>query len=77
MWWMNESGTLKITHKARVKFSVGNYIDIDVAPMSACHLLLGRPWQFDLDATHSGRSNNYSFVHKGVHHMLRPMPNLL
>jgi hypothetical protein len=74
MWWMNESGTLKITHKARVKFSVGNYIDIDVAPMSACHLLLGRPWQFDLDATHSGRSNNYSFVHKGVHHMLRPMP---
>jgi len=43
---MNESGTLKITHKTRVKFSIGNYVDIvdcDVAPMSACHLLLGRP----------------------------------
>jgi len=49
-------------------------VDCAVAPMSACHLLLGRPWQFDLDATHGGRSNNYSFVHKGVHHVLKPMP---
>ena len=44
-----------------------------MAPMSACHLLLGRPWQFDLDATHGGRSNTYSFIHKGVHHILKPM----
>ena len=76
MQWMNQSGTLKITHNARVKFSVGTYIetvDCDVAPLSACHLLLGRPWQFDLDATHSDRSNNYSFVHKGVNHVLKPM----
>jgi hypothetical protein len=27
MQWMNQSGMLKITHKARVKFSIGNYID--------------------------------------------------
>jgi hypothetical protein len=25
--WMNQSGSFKITHKARVKFSVGNYMD--------------------------------------------------
>jgi hypothetical protein len=75
---MNESGTLKITHKARIKFSIGNYVDTvdcNVAHMSACHLLLGRPWQFDLDATHGGRSNNYSFMHKGIHHVLTPMPD--
>jgi hypothetical protein len=48
-------------------------VDCDVAPLSACHLLLGRPWQFDLDATHGGRSNTYLFVHKGVHHVLNPM----
>jgi hypothetical protein len=74
--WMNQSGTLKITHKARVRFSVGNYsviIDCDVAPMSVCHLLLGRPWQYDLDATHSRRSNHYSFVHRGVSHVLKPI----
>jgi hypothetical protein len=73
---MNQSGMLKITHKARVKFSIGNYIDMvdcDVAAMSAGHLLLGRPRQYDLDATHSGRSNHYSFVHKGVSHVLKPM----
>jgi hypothetical protein len=73
---MNTSGTLKITHKARVKFSVGTYVDTmdcNVAPLSACHLLLGRPWQFDLDATHGGSSNCYSFVQKGIHHVFKPM----
>jgi hypothetical protein len=76
MQWMNTSVTLKITHKARVKFSVGTYVgmvDCTVAPLSACHLLLGRPWQFDLDATHGGCSNCYSFVHKGIHHVFKPM----
>ena len=75
---MNQSGTLKITHKARVKFSVGTYIDTvdyDVAPLTACHLLLARPWQFDLDASQGGHSSNYSFVHKGVNHVLKPMPD--
>ena len=77
MQWMNQCGTLKITHRARVKFSVGNYmdtVDCDVVPMNACHLLLGRPWQFDVDETHGGHSNHYSFVHKGVHHVVKPMP---
>jgi hypothetical protein len=43
MQWINQSGTLKITHKARIEFSVGNYVDTvdcDIAPLSACHLLL-------------------------------------
>jgi hypothetical protein len=38
MQWMNQSGLLKITQKARVKFSISNYIDtVDcvVAPLSA------------------------------------------
>jgi hypothetical protein len=73
---MNQSDMLKITHKARVKFSIGNYIDTvdcDVTPLSACHLLLGRPWQFDLEATHGGCSNTYSFVHKGLSDVLKPM----
>jgi hypothetical protein len=80
MQWMNQSGTLKITHKVRVKFSVGNYVDIvdcDVAPLSTFHLLLGQPWLFDLDSTHGGHSNNYSFAHKGVHHVLKPMTEIV
>jgi hypothetical protein len=34
---------------------------------------LGWPWQFDLDATHSGHYNCYSFMHKGVRHVIKPM----
>ena len=74
--WLNGVGKLKITHRARVQFSVGSYVDkvvCDVVPMRACHLLLGRPWQFDHDATHHGRSNKYSFMHQGVNHVLEPM----
>jgi hypothetical protein len=76
MQWMNQSGTLKITHKVRVNFSVEKYVDsvdCDVAPVSTCHLILGRPWQFDVDATHGGCSNSYSFVHKGLPYVLKPM----
>ena len=37
----------------------------DVLPMDACHLLLGKPWQYDRDVTHHGQSNTYSFKMKG------------
>ena len=33
--------------------------------MEACSLLLGRLWDFDNDAIHHGRSNTYTFMHKG------------
>src|SRR5438128_11955559 len=41
--------------------------------MDACQLLLGRPWQYDHDAMHSGKSN-FSFMHNGKWHVLQPMP---
>ena len=30
-----------------------------IVDMDACHLLLGRPWQFDVNTTHRGRDNSY------------------
>jgi hypothetical protein len=33
--------------------------------MQACSLLLGRPWKFDTDAIHHGRSNKYTLMHNG------------
>ena len=74
--WLYNSGKLKVTHKVRLKFSVGNYEDTvicDVLPMDACHVLLGRPWQFDKRSTHEGRSNVYSLWHQGKRHVLQPM----
>ena len=68
MEWLYNSGKLNITHMVRVSFSIGDYmdkVDCDVLPMDACPLLLGRPWQFDHDAVHAGKSNTYIFMHDG------------
>ena len=45
----------------------------DVVPMQAGHLLLGRPWQFDKETIHHGRTNIYSFTHNNKKHNLAPL----
>ena len=40
--------------------------------MIAGHILLGRPWQFDKDATHFGRENSIVFRFKGKKIKLEP-----
>ncbi|GKV20647.1 hypothetical protein SLEP1_g30745 [Rubroshorea leprosula] len=45
----------------------------DVIPMDTCHLLLGRPWQFERKAIHDGHANTYSFVKDGVQIKLIPL----
>ena len=74
--WLNSCGMLKVTHKVRVPFTVGDYVDVvecDVLPLEVCGLLLGRPWQYDRNVTHAGRANTYSFVHDGKQQTLKPM----
>ena len=41
--------------------------------MEACSLLLGCPWEFDNDVIHHGRSNTYTFIHKGKKITMVPM----
>jgi hypothetical protein len=44
--------------------------------MQAYSLVLGRPWEFDTDAIHHGRSNKYTLVHNGKKITLLPLtPN--
>ena len=45
----------------------------DVVPMDACHVLLGRPWQYDRDVVHRGRVNEYELEHNGKKIVLKPM----
>jgi hypothetical protein len=77
--WLNNSGKAKVTHTAHVHFSIGTYHDYvkcDVVHMQACSLLLGRPWEFDTDAIHHGRSNKNTLVHNGKKITLLPLtPN--
>ncbi|GJS70420.1 putative reverse transcriptase domain-containing protein [Tanacetum coccineum] len=44
----------------------------DVVAMDACHLLLGRPWEYDHNITYNGRTNTYSFLFRGVKITLMP-----
>ncbi|XP_074277545.1 uncharacterized protein LOC141601174 [Silene latifolia] len=46
----------------------------DVVPMDACHLLLGRPWEYDRNTTHQGKDNVYIFKHQGKKVTLTPLP---
>jgi hypothetical protein len=41
--------------------------------MDVCHLLLGRPWQYDRNVVHDGRKNTYTLEKNGRTHMLLPI----
>jgi transposase InsO family protein len=74
--WLNNSGKAKVTQLVRINFAIGSYKDVvecDVVPMQACSILLGRPWQFDRDSLHHGRSNQYSFLYHDKKIVLHPM----
>ena len=67
---MVKGKSVHVDHRCLVNFSIGEkYRDevwCDVVPMDACHLLLGRQWQFDRQTVHDGLKNTYAFVMNGV-----------
>ncbi|KAG7532368.1 Zinc finger CCHC-type [Arabidopsis thaliana x Arabidopsis arenosa] len=67
--WLTSKTDLRISKRCRVPFSMGlNYKDLvccDVLPMDACHILLGRPWQYDRRTVHDGFTNTHSFTYEG------------
>ena len=66
---------MAVNHQVEVKFSIGKYKDsvlCDVVPTEACHILLGRPWQFDKKNMHNGRTNKITFTHKAKKFVLHP-----
>ncbi|XP_051133023.1 uncharacterized protein LOC127252761, partial [Andrographis paniculata] len=51
--WLNNCGEINVTKQVLVEIELQGYKDevkCDVVPMQACHILLGRPWQFDKEA---------------------------
>ena len=64
------------SRRVRVHFTIGyyhDYVDCDVVPMQACSLLLGRPWQYDNNDIHHGRTNSYTLMFEGKSINLLPM----
>lgn len=56
----------RVSEVCRVPFFIGKYysdeVTCDVVDINVCHVLLGRPWQYDVDALHKGRDNTYLFL---------------
>ncbi|GJR50543.1 gag-pol polyprotein [Tanacetum coccineum] len=75
--WLNQGKGIRVSHRVLLSFSIGkSYNDelwCDVIPMDACHVLLGRPWQFDRRAIHDGYRNTYSFTHNNRRIVLTPL----
>jgi hypothetical protein len=60
------------------EFSISDFKDkvlCDVVEMDASHILLGRPWQFDVDFVHHYRKNTYSITKDGKTFTMKPLPN--
>uniref|UniRef100_A0A803MAX1 Gag-pol polyprotein n=1 Tax=Chenopodium quinoa TaxID=63459 RepID=A0A803MAX1_CHEQI len=63
--WLNDDGGVWVRKQALVSFKVGSYTNemwFDAIPMTACALLLGRPWQTDRHVIHNGKTNEYSVL---------------
>nr|KYP32257.1 hypothetical protein KK1_047105 [Cajanus cajan] len=73
--WLNEDGDIIVDKQVKVNFSIGNYeyhVVCDIVPMEACHILLGRPWQFDKKTMHNGLTNEITFTHKEKKFVIHP-----
>ena len=60
--WVNDH-TLPVTQRCLVSIQMGDYkneIYCEVLPMDVAHVLLGRPWLYDLNVTNFGKDNLYS-----------------
>jgi hypothetical protein len=76
--WLQKGNQVTFTKQCLVEFKIGGYNDkilCDVIPMDVCHLLLGRPWQYDRNVIHDGRMNTYTLEKNGRTHMLLPIKN--
>ena len=65
-----------MNEQCNVEFQIGTYKDevlCDIIPMDVCHILLGRPWQYDRKFVHDGRKNTYSLEKDGKRHTLSPL----
>jgi hypothetical protein len=74
--WLQKGHWVNVTKQCLVEFKVGGYKDeilCDVIPMDVCHLLLGRPWQYDRNVIHDGRKNTYTLEKNGRTDMLLPI----
>ena len=73
---LQESSDIKVKHRCLVYFTIGKHYQDEVwcdVPMDVCHLLLGRPWQYDRKVIYDGFKNTYTFRKDGHKIVLAPL----
>eukprot|EP00253_Pinus_taeda_P022787 PITA_22787 len=63
--WLQKGHQLLVDERCEVEFHIGKYQDkvvCNIMPMDVCHILPGRPWQYDRKVTHGGKTNCYKFI---------------
>ncbi|PKU68484.1 RNA-directed DNA polymerase [Dendrobium catenatum] len=75
--WVKKGIEVLVTDMCRLTFSIGKSYNCevlcDVLEMDVCHIILGRPWQYDSGVVYDGRLNTYSLDWKG--RKIRLLPN--
>eukprot|EP00253_Pinus_taeda_P016900 PITA_16900 len=74
--WLQKGHQLLVDEQCEVEFHIGKYSDkviCDIMPVEVCHILLGRPWQYDRKVVHDRKTNCYKFVKDGIKHTLVPI----
>jgi hypothetical protein len=75
--WLDNKASGVVNKQSLITLTIGSYQDqvlCDVLDMEACHILLGRPWQYDRRVVHNGYSNIYTLKHDGKLKDLIPLP---
>jgi hypothetical protein len=76
VFWLQKGHQVLLNEQCRVEFQIGNYKDqvlCDNIPMDVCHVLLGRPWQYDRNVIYNGRENTFALEKEGRKHTLIPL----
>ncbi|KAL9684526.1 hypothetical protein QQ045_021967 [Rhodiola kirilowii] len=68
--WVSKGSQIRVTRTCKVPIAIGKYyreeVPCDVLDMDVCHVLLGRPWQYDNDVTYRGRDNVVLFAWENI-----------
>ena len=75
--WFKKGNEVKVTKRCLVPFSTWkkyfNEVWCNVVPKDACHILLGRPWQYDRQPMHDEKKNTYTLSKDNQQFTLLPM----
>jgi hypothetical protein len=74
--WLQKGHQVTVTKQCLVEFNIWGYRDeilCDVISIDVCHILFGRPWQYDKNVDHDERKNIYTLEKTRRTHMLLPI----